>query len=268
MSWQDGGWFDIPDWPNDLAFAFVVELLHNGVVVGRAKAWDAIDSGYLHVLDLLLEGDLEAMMKAANVDGEWLVRLGGDPETALRCFDCNSYWKGEIVVPAILENDPGWDQERISNQSAELNDFLRKELRAYVHPRAADRIMLAIDRPPGETITGWPGCMSIEAQYEILADGQIVKAFDEFDLLYLNIDDRGASSMIEDYADLGFLIDGKRSASTQWSIHLRSEGLENWYPHGCKHYWIGEITIPLLVTEEAQAAIKELTQDNNWRSAR
>ena len=268
LFWQDGGWFDIPDWPDDLVFAFIVELLHNRVVVGRTKAWDVIDYGDLYLSEIRLEGDLEAMMNASNAGGEWLVRLSSDPETALRCFDCNTYWEGEIVVPAILENDPGWDQERISNQSAELNDFLRKELRAYVHPRAADRIILAINRPPGETITDWPGCMSIEAQYEILADEQIVKAFDEFDLLYLSIDDRGASSMIEDYADLGFLIESKTGTRTQWSLHLRSKGLENWYPHGCKYYWIGEITIPLLVTKEAQAAIKELTQDNTWRTAR
>ena len=268
LFWEDGGWFDIPDWPDDLAFAFVVELLHNGVVVGRTKGWAAIDFGTLYVFDLQLEGDLEAMMNASNAGGEWLVRLSGDAETALRCFECNTYWEGEIVVPAILEQDPSGEQELISNQSAELDDFLRKELRAYVHPRAADRIILAINRPPGETITDWPGCMSIEAQYEILADEQIVRAFDEFELLYLSIDDRGASSMIEGFDGLGFLVESKRNTSTQWSLHLRSKGLENWYPHGCKHYWIGEITIPLLVTEEAQAAIKELTQDNTWRTAR
>lgn len=95
-------------------FAFRVDVLVEDQVMARGEAWfkrqDYDDRfsvrPYLYRVPLrVFEGiDIAGLTKSNSVQ----VRFVGDPEVALRNFDCDRYWEGVVTVPLVVGQDSDW----------------------------------------------------------------------------------------------------------------------------------------------------------------
>jgi hypothetical protein len=82
---------------DDLTLALRFELLRDGEPVATARGW--VDAHEVAGGRRLFMGWEEAASPLDFDTHEWLVRVSGDDELALRHVDCPRYWSGQFVIP-------------------------------------------------------------------------------------------------------------------------------------------------------------------------
>ncbi len=113
----------------DLTFGVTIDVLRDGeVMTSTAGWWRSHDytgrgaysiRGHMHDHRMLrLEGNLNALDSLRAGEQKWTMRVRSNPEMALRDFENDRYWDGEVVLPLIaeevlVESTPdGWERTR------------------------------------------------------------------------------------------------------------------------------------------------------------
>lgn len=88
-------------------FAYKIEILSGNIVVANGEAWHMLTANYglsarpsLGLVELIII-DEESLINLNN-QKQFKLRIVGDPYVALRNFDCDWYWDGEVTVPLTV----------------------------------------------------------------------------------------------------------------------------------------------------------------------
>lgn len=93
----------------DTTFAVRLEVTNDGVVVASSAAWWRGERGSVTPYDGMLTLDvLQATLTSLRIDGKWCLHVKSDPVMALRDFQSNRYWLGDVIVPLRVTDDSEW----------------------------------------------------------------------------------------------------------------------------------------------------------------
>ncbi len=102
----------------DTTFAVRLEVLRDSKVVARAFAWwrgtDKFVTPYEGMLSV--EGADGTLTMPPIQGGTWSLRIKADPELALRDFESNQYWTGDIIVPLRVVDGSDWESLRANGE--------------------------------------------------------------------------------------------------------------------------------------------------------
>ncbi len=235
--WQSERWFEIKDRPGKLAMGFEVQMAHDGEIVAKGVRAAVIDDFCLHT-DVLLEGEL---MEADLSAGTWTARILDNPEVALRCFGCDARWIGQVTV-TVEPKYTGVSEPAAPFQSEAFDRLLVQRLRARLVPRRYGGIWLELDANAVQQIPGWPGRVIFCVEGEILAEGEVLATLEDGGCV--EIDLRGAGGWIGQDADYSNVL-ARDTSMTSLRLRLRPMDVAHAVGDRYRHYWDGEITIPL-----------------------
>ncbi len=104
--WSDNG--------NPLTVALIFSIRRNGVEVATAFAWWNVIGGSNFVLPSASRIRLTPAPGYSEdiftQPGEWEVEIRSDPALALRNFDCDRYWDGNLTLPLPILDDAPKDE--------------------------------------------------------------------------------------------------------------------------------------------------------------
>jgi hypothetical protein len=100
-------------WPafNDVAIGATIELVRGEAVARRLAVWWLAGEGLdreNRAAGWEVQHEDPALLPLVNeVDGQWRLRIRGDPVIALRAGGGTRYWAGDLTLPLRLEAEPG-----------------------------------------------------------------------------------------------------------------------------------------------------------------
>lgn len=96
-----------PAFAEGVAIGAKVEVLYNGEPLRTSRVWWMAASGREQLGVELPEFHNPALDTASIDEGEWSVRITGDPEIALRVSGARAYWDGIVEAPLTVIEAPG-----------------------------------------------------------------------------------------------------------------------------------------------------------------
>jgi hypothetical protein len=85
--------------PDDIAIGLRAEILHGDQVMVQVCVWRGREWSTDFRKPIFMQGDAERVYSADLDDPLWILRIRGDAEVALRDFEHDSYWNGDVTLP-------------------------------------------------------------------------------------------------------------------------------------------------------------------------